>query len=383
MKPIVIDILRNDDPNIGQNAMLDDVLADSPRNVADHIVELGCSFDGIFSHIIGLCKPAAGSSDSKAKLNASREQLMNMVEAMQFSGTEYRLDTILEAFGVKGREYLSTLEADDSPQARAMQRELGNDKSIAGLFLTMMDLKIDVKKGVKSMSAPAASEFVKLVGKVQSTYGQGGTHGPEKSMSTYYARSRWNGLTAIFAVFANDFQPEGKSYEVTEVAESAMMAKVSEKPPQLWNADENAIRNQMTLTGFKPGMPNGDKCYTRREEIFADAERRALPKSQRSNDGRGRGRGRGGYHNATAYAATTNSAPSTGQTQPAKQAGTAAQQPDTAGADNQMTEMHAMLVKLNDRVTEVQTFQKNRKNRKKQQVDWSADDTDQDTDDDQ
>ena len=511
VKPIVIDILRNDDPVIGQNAMLDDVLADSPRNVADHIVGLGCSIDGIFSHIIGLCKPAAGSSDSKAKLNASREQLMNMVEAMQFSGTEYRLDTILEAFGVKGREYLSTLEADDSPQARAMQRELGNDKSIAGLFLTMMDLKIDVKKGVKSMSAPAASEFVKLVGKVQSTYGQGGTHGPEKSMSTYYARSRWNGLTAIFAVFANDFQPEGKSYEVTEVAESAMMAKVgapampdgkryadiaksadgitsidgeilktingipdpnqrlkalleykdkgtrsverdtsratsksfklaflhsddgrecnycgggtsqrthemkdcmgrqydrdnntnrhfastarrwfelndrkvSEKPPQLWNADENAIRNQMTLTGFKPGMPNGDKCYTRREEIFADAERRALPKSQRSNDGRGRGRGRGGYHNATAYAATTNSAPSTGQTQPAKQAGTAAQQPDTAGADNQMTEMHAMLVKLNDRVTEVQTFQKNRKNRKKQQVDWSADDTDQDTDDDQ
>ena len=48
-----------------------------------------------------------------------------------------------------------------------------------------------------------------------------------------------------------------------------------------------------------------------------------------------------------------------------------------------MTEMHAMLVKLNDRVTEVQTFQKNRKNLKKQQVDWSADDTDQDTDDDQ
>ena len=139
----------------------------------------------------------------------------------------------------------------------------------------------------------------------------------------------------------------------------------------------------MALTGFKPGRPNGDKCYTRRAEIFADAEPRALPKSQRSNDGRGRGRGRGGYHNATAYAATTNSAPSTGQTQPAKQAGTAAQQPDTAGADNQMTEMHAMLVKLNDRVTEVQTFQKNRKNRKKQQVDWSADDTDRDTDDDQ
>ena len=48
-----------------------------------------------------------------------------------------------------------------------------------------------------------------------------------------------------------------------------------------------------------------------------------------------------------------------------------------------MTEMHAMLVKLSDRVTEVQTFQKKKKGRKKQQLDWSADDTDGDTDDEQ
>ena len=155
--------------------------------------------------------------------------------------------------------------------------------------------------------------------------------------------------------------------------------------PPLWNADENAIRDQMVRTNFMPGVPNGDGCYTCRDAIFAEAERRALPKSQRSYDGRGRGRGRGGYRNATAYAAVpvTNPAPSTGQKQPAKQTGLAAAQPDTAGAGNQMTEMHAMLVKLNDRVTEVQTFQKKKKNRKKQQVDWSADDTDGDTDDEQ
>ena len=503
--PCIIGILRSDNPVIGQNALLDDVLCDIPRNVADHIVGLGCSSDRMFSHIIALCKPAAGSSDSKAKLTVCREQLMSMVEAMQFSDVEYRLDTIFEEFGVKGREYLSSLEKDDSSQARAMLRELGDDVSTAGLLLTMMDLKLDTKKPVRSMSAPAASEFITLVENVQSTYGEGGSLGPEKSKSAYYSRSRWSGVSVLFTAFSNDFQPDGKCYEVTE---SAMMTKVGvparpegkryadvvksadrtnidgeilktinditdpgkrlealmnykhkekrtmerdapfkpaflhreeagervrecnycggsthqdhheikncmgrqhdrdnhatkhmsstarrwfeingkevgDRPPPLWNTDENATRTQMAQTNFKPGMPHGDRCYTCRDVIFAEAKRRALPRSQRSYDGRGRGRGRGGYSNATAYAAVTSPAPSTGQTQPAKQTGLAAAQPDTAGAGNQMTEMHAMLVKLNDRVTEVQTFQKKKKNRKKQQVDWSADDTDQDTDDDQ
>ena len=49
-----------------------------------------------------------------------------------------------------------------------------------------------------------------------------------------------------------------------------------------------------------------------------------------------------------------------------------------------MTEMHAMLVKLNDRVSEVQSYsKKTKKNRKKPQIDWSADDTEDDTDDEQ
>jgi len=507
-KPCIIDILRSDSPAIGQNAMLDDVLRDFPRNVADHIVGLGCSINRMFSDIIALCKPAAGSSDSKAKLTGSRDQLMSMVEAMQFSSIEYRLDTVFEQFGVKGREYLSALENDDSPQARAMLRELGDDVSTTGLLLTMMDLKLDVKKTVRSMTSPADGEFIKLVGKVQLTYGEGGSLGPEKSKSAYYSRSRWNGISEIFAAFSNDFQPDGICYEVTEVTESAMTAAVgaparpegkryadvvksasgaatidgeilktinaitdpSERlaaltnyaqkntrmpatpfklaflhregdsgervgvcnycgdgthqpphrvaecmgrvhdrdsnstahmsstakrwfeikgkrlgtaPPPLWNADENAIRTQMKQTNFKPGMPHGDRCYACREVIFAEAERRALPKSQRSYDGRGRGGGRGGYRNATAHVAVTNPAPSTGQTQPAQQTALAAAQPGTAGAGDQMTEMHAMLVKLNDRVTEVQTFQKKKKGRKKQQLDWSADDTDGDTDDDQ
>ena len=51
-KPCIIDILRSDNPVIGQNALLDDVL----RNVADHIVGLGCSMDRMFSYTIALCK---------------------------------------------------------------------------------------------------------------------------------------------------------------------------------------------------------------------------------------------------------------------------------------------------------------------------------------
>ena len=69
--------------------------------------------------------------------------------------------------------------------------------------------------------------------------------------------------------------------------------------------------------------------------------------------------------------------------QPAMQATTMAAAPATQGAESQITELHAMVAKLTEKITAVQANQKQmKKDRKKAQaIDWSADDTDDDTDD--
>ena len=522
VKPWLIDMLRSDDPLRGQTVLFNNLLCDSPQNVADHVLNLGCSINKLFSVMAALCKPAEGSTDWTSTMTDRQEKLKSTVRAMQHSKDEVRLDTVVESFGVKAGEYLAALEDDDSAQARAMKREMGDDVSVVGLFLTYVALMINLKREVEGMSDPAAREFVTLVEKVQTEYGEDGIRGPGKSKSPFFNTMRWNGVTGLFVDFSNNYQPDARNYspEAGVVTESAMMtttnaadgsagggsyadaAKTGGKVPNIdgdilkaindikdpekrfdalmrfsqnggkgakegtkitppfkmaflhcegpngerqrvcnycgdgtnqgphqilecfgrvvdidnknirhmastakeWfdmNGkkigvprpfdNDQSVRDRMAQEKFVPGMPHGDRCYTCREVIFAEAKNRALPKSQRQYGGRGGGRGRGGYQRQSATAYTAMSVPSTGQQQSATQTGQpatqtvqVAAQPDAAGAGNQMTEMHAMLVKLNDRVSEVQSYsKKTKKNRKKPQIDWSADDTEDDTDDEQ
>ena len=442
-----------------------------------------------------------------------------MLKSIQYGQTEYRLDSIGEAFGVLGREYLLALNDDNSSHSRSLLRELGDDVTITGLFLTLSSFALDFRKGIETMGHPADAEIIKLYDELQKTFGDDGAQGPGKSKSAYYKNTtRWEGLTKRFEGFSNDYQPNASSCTVR--TQNAMLAAgdgtsgsstyatavqngtdmtakasveenlttinaitdpnkrltallefqkdtgpktgprkqkfkmaflfsrqhgvrtrqcnycgngtsqgphsqgdcmgrvydldnqvlmhlsetqavwfkkngISPGPPRSQaHVDEAGIRIQMARTNFQPGMPKGDVCFASRDDIFAEARFRMLPRSeQRQRGGRGRGGGgggRGGYGNQTTVACNTQSTPSpqpamqaaTSQ-QPAMQATTMAAAPATQGAESQITELHAMVAKLTEKITAVQANQKQmKKDRKKAQaIDWSADDTDDDTDD--
>lgn len=84
---------------------------------------------------------------------------------------------------MKGREYLVALQNEGSSHAKALLRELGNDVSTAGFFLTLASSALDFKKPIQTMTYPADSALVKLFEGIQKMHGEDGEQGPDKPKS--------------------------------------------------------------------------------------------------------------------------------------------------------------------------------------------------------